>query len=275
MSLKISFVFLILFTSVQVNLKGQIIEGRIYDSKTKLVVPYVNVGVVNRGIGTVTNDSGYFKLDVSTANRNDTLKCSMIGYTSKVFAIKDLVSGTIYIDERIVELDAVVINPKKVKEVTIGNLYDSPYVSAGFNSNDLGTEAGTVMKVKNKKTYYLKKAGINIAYCNYDSILFRINIYDFKNGKPGEILLLSPIYVKVVKGQRNLEMDLTQYNIEVTNDFLLSLEWIQDMPDKQKGFMFCAGFFGEGVRFRKTSQDTWYNAAVLGIGMYCVAEYEK
>ena len=64
------------------------------------------------------------------------------------------------------------------------------------------------------------------------------------------------------------------YDIKVDDDFVLSLEWLQDLPDKTKGVMFCAGFFGHKVVFRQTSQADWAGFPI-GIGIWCKAEFEK
>jgi len=259
---------------------AQIYSGTVYDAKTKEPLPFVSIGVMNKGKGTVAQADGKFTIDLPDELNNDTMKFSMVGYRPVFFIVSKFktsfanAQATIYLEEQVNELSAVIIRPKNMKTLTLGNGYDNPSVSAGFESDDLGSEAGTVMKVKDGRTYYLKTAVFNISRCSYDSILFRVNIYDFKSGHPGEIIQSLPLYVKVVKDQKKIMLDLTPYNITVEDDFLLSLEWIMDLPDKRTSFMFCAGFLGNRIFFRKTSQDKWTSVPV-GIGNYCIVEYEK
>lgn len=259
---------------------GQTYSGTVYDSKTREPLPFVSIGVLNKGIGTVAQADGQFTITIPVEFVNDTLRFSMVGYTSVEWTasqFRSKFSGgqiSILMEEAENLLAEVVIRPKNMKSMMLGNEYDSPSVSAGFESDDLGSEMGTVMRVKKDKPFYLKTAGFNIAKCNYDSILFRVNIYDFKDGRPGEILHSLPLYVKVLRDEQKILLDLTPYNITVENDFLLSLEWIMDLPEKQRSFMFCAGFIGNRIYYRKTSHDSW-NSAPVCIGNFCEVEFEK
>ena len=271
-------IFLILLLNLQ-ELYSQSCSGIIYDADTKQPLPYVSIGVLNRGTGTVAQQGGQFTINLPDELNNDTLKISMIGYQSQFYNVLDFKtlcsSGkNIYLKETVSELSEVIIRPKDTKTITVGNEFDIPNFRAGFTTNDLGSELGTVMKVKHNRTYFLKTAVFNIALCNYDSILFRVNIYDFEDGKPGVILQSLPLYVKAVKDQKQIILDLTSFNISVDHDFVMSLEWIMDLPDKEQNFLFCAGLIGNRIFYRKTSQDTW-NTYPIGIGNYCEVEYEK
>ena len=171
-------------------------------------------------------------------------------------------------------LSEVMIRPRDMKSKILGNEFDSPSITAGFTSDDLGSEIGTVMKLKDGKDYYLKNCGFNFGRVDYDSIIFRINIYNIKNGLPGDLLHQLPIYITVYRDQRSAEVDLRPYNLHIDQDFILSLEWVQDLPEKTKSLMFCAGFFGNKVVYRQVAEDVWRDFPI-GIGMWCDAEYEK
>lgn len=57
------------------NLKGTVVNAR-----TAEPVPFANIGILNKNVGTVTNEDGTFQLDVSKLAANDTLRVSCIGY---------------------------------------------------------------------------------------------------------------------------------------------------------------------------------------------------
>ncbi|HBQ60834.1 MAG TPA: 3-ketoacyl-ACP reductase, partial [Balneolaceae bacterium] len=42
---------------------GQVINGQVIDRETEEALPYVNIGVVELGIGTVSNRQGVFSLE--------------------------------------------------------------------------------------------------------------------------------------------------------------------------------------------------------------------
>ena len=259
--------------------QGQTIQGRVLDDSGMNPVPYANIGIVNRGIGTVADGNGLYRLDITNASDADTLQVSCIGYASRQYIVSVLRNQDqaldVILEEKIVNLEEVTIRPKNMKSVVLGNDFSNKNIAAGFSSDDLGSEAGVVMQVKNGKTYYLNTAGFYVAKCEYDSILFRMNIYSYKNGKVGDVLHNLPIYIKVEKGQTSIQLNLRPYQLEVTDDFVMTLEWIQDLSNRDESFMFCAGFMGGGITWRKTSQDRFQKLPGFGIGMYCIAEFEK
>jgi len=255
-------------------------SGMVKDVSTDLPLAFVNIGIPKKATGTVSQFDGTFHLNIPEANISDTLRISMIGYKTLQIPVKIFLSDfantnkAITLEPDIKALTEVVIRPRNMKEVILGNENNSPNVSAGFLTDDLGSELGTVMNLKDGKTYYLKSCGFNFAKVNFDSIIFRVNIYDLEGGLPGELLISLPIYVTVYRDQRNVVVDLYPYDIKVDDDFVLSLEWLQDLPDKTNAVMFCAGFFGNKVVFRQTSQANWAGFP-LGIGIWCKAEFEK
>lgn len=276
--MKSIYIFLFIF-SIN-NAFSQIYSGTIKDASTDQPLAFVNIGIPKKNIGTVSQFDGTFHLNFSEENMTDTLRISMIGYKTQLIPVTKFISDFIQLNKAIIlepdikELSEVIIRPRNMKEVVLGNDYNSPNVSAGFLTDDLGSELGTVMKLKDGKTYYLKSCGFNFARVNYDSIIFRVNIYDLDDGLPGELLISLPIYITVYRDQKNAVVDLYPYDIKVDDDFVLSLEWLQDLPDKTKAVMFCAGFFGHKVVFRQTSQADWAGFPI-GIGIWCKAEFEK
>lgn len=275
---KLQLFFAVLIFACTVN--AQTYSGKVIDATTKETLPFVSIGIPGKGVGTIAQLDGSFAITISDDFNNDTIRFSMIGYKPQLLAVSTFktqaaqtpVTISLQADEK--QLEAVVIRPRNMKNAMLGNEYNSPSISAGFTTDDLGSELGTVMKVKDGKEYYLLSCGINFAKVNYDSIIFRVNIYALENGLPGQLLHQLPIYVTVYRDQKSAEIDLKQYNIKVDDDFVLSLEWLQDLPDKTKAVMFCAGFFGNKIVYRQTAQDIWRDFPV-GIGMWCAAEYEK
>src|SRR5471030_120333 len=80
------FIALLLFLSA-IGAKAQL-TGVVKDANTGEALPYVNVGIPSKGIGTVTDDKGAFKLNAGN-NNADSLRVSMIGYLPQYFSIGD------------------------------------------------------------------------------------------------------------------------------------------------------------------------------------------
>ena len=143
---------------------------------------------------------------------------------------------------------------------------------AGFKSNNLGYELGTVMKVK-KSPAYIENLNFNIAKNLYDSVTFRVNIYKMKNGMPSESILTEPIFVTTAIKTGTLTIDVKKYSLQVDGDFLVSLEWIKNLQGN--GLYFCAGLFNADSFKRNTSQGKWEPIEKVGMGFYSTIIYAK
>jgi hypothetical protein len=257
---------------------AQIINGKVIDSESN-PVGYVNIGIVGKNIGTVSDENGNFTLELKDQNNNDTLKFSMIGFISLEFNIGKFKRQhsnekiiQITLNKSITTLSEVTVRPKKYVTKIVGNTANSVRFTMGFQSNDLGNELGTVMKIKKSHTF-IENVNFNIAVNNYDSVTFRLNIYKMENGFPAENILKEPIFVTIVGNTRTLSIDLKKYNLIVEDDFFVSLEWIKQL--KGEGLFFCGGVYNADSYTRFTSQGNWEKINYFGLGFYTTVTYEK
>ena len=109
--------FNIQFGICQVDLVGQVI-----DAATEEPLPYVNIGLVNQNIGTVTDEAGYLVLEVPGNGYADaTLRFSMIGFEPQDFTLqecRDQKILTIPLQEKATALEEVVLTTKRNKYQT-------------------------------------------------------------------------------------------------------------------------------------------------------------
>jgi len=247
--------------------------GIVKDAKTGEALAYVNVGIPSKGVGTVTNEEGAFKLNISN-NDADSLRVSMIGYLPQYFLIGDLKKHTdvIKLLPNDIQLKEVRITNHKYIEKVLGNTTKSKSVNAGFTSNDLGNEIGAIIKIKKSPTY-LKRFNVAInENTNQDSSILRLNIYSVKNGLPDKNILNQNIFVIVKKGQDQIAFDLEPYHIMVDDNFFISLEWIKNSAGH--GLKFSASLLGSGaIIAREASQAKWEKFGIAGLGFNVLAEY--
>ena len=208
------------------------VKGIIKSENTQEILPYVNVGIINKGIGTVTNDKGNFYLLVQKRQYNDSIKLSMIGYQSKTFLVKDFVitikkNNTIYLTEKTEALNEVIVTTRKLKQRILGN--KSSNSKYEMTSSLLGIEIGILIKIKRSPTY-LKSFNTEIHTKKYSSFKFRLNIYDIKDGLPNNNLLKESIYIDKndIKEDGHINIDLKPYSIIVEDDFFITLELVKD-----------------------------------------------
>ncbi|MBN8697607.1 MAG: carboxypeptidase-like regulatory domain-containing protein [Bacteroidetes bacterium] len=254
---------------------AQSFSGKILNANDKSPIPFVNIGVVGKGVGTVSDVEGNYKIILYDSLKDNYIKISAIGFKNEVYRVSDFTKKQtfdLFLEEDIVLLQQIVVKPKVFKTKVLGNENDSRSISAGFLSNDLGSELGVIMHIK-KSPSFLEKACFNVAFNDAGIVKFRVNIYHMKNGIVDSIILKKPIIAEIDKQTRVLTVDLKPYNIIVEDDFLVSLEWIEGHGSEK--INFCAGLMNGNSMFRKTSQDSWKKISPVGIGFNCTVLYEK
>ena len=116
MQKKLTLIFMLL--AVFSYSQSSIIKGRLLDKNTNDSLPYVSIGILKKGIGTVSKSNGSFSLDMKNALDIDTVKFSSLGYKPLIFKIKTLKkilnsNPNIKMEESIENLDEVIIMSKK------------------------------------------------------------------------------------------------------------------------------------------------------------------
>jgi hypothetical protein len=256
------------------TLFAQTITGKVFIDGVKSPAEYVNIGIIGKQIGTVSDGSGKFSIEIPTANREDSLYFSRIGLERKGFKISDLLKMKevkIFLSENKIALNEFKVVPKTFKKKILGVRTKSKSVGAGFNNYHLGYELGLRMNVR--KPTYIQKVNINISFCTYDSIFLRLNIYKVEKDDNFENILLEPIYISLPKSALNntISIDLSSQYLYVEDDFIVSLEYVRELGEGE--LMFSASMISQATYFRETSQGKW-NKIPAPIGISINAEVE-
>jgi len=273
--LLLSCCILSLFLSLPLGAQTFVI-GQVIDAVTKEPLPYVNIGLLNKNIGTVSDETGYFELEVNTEqNSRDTLRFSMIGFETKSYTLNDFINQNeieVYLAEKSTALDEVILSSKRKNYQTkiLGNKTTSKALYAAFTSNKLGNEMGFIVRAR-KHPMILKKFNISLVENDYGPIKFRLNIYDVLNGLPNKTLLKDNIFIETEESSGIVSLDLTPYEIILDQDFFIAIEWIEDLgPGK---LYFSGGFFGAPLFAREVSQGTWEKIGTASVGMNVEVRY--
>jgi hypothetical protein len=273
--LLLSCCILSLFLSLPIGAQTFVI-GQVIDAAIKEPLPYVNIGLLNKNIGTVSDETGYFELEVNTEqNSRDTLRFSMIGFETKSYTLNDFINQNeieVYLTEKSTALDEVILSSKRKKYQTkiLGNKTTSKALYAAFTSNKLGNEMGFIVRAR-KHPMILKKFNISLVENDYGPIKFRLNIYDVLNGLPNKTLLKDNIFIETEESSGIVSLDLTPYEIILDQDFFIAIEWIEDLgPGK---LYFSGGFFGAPLFAREVSQGTWEKIGTASVGMNVEVRY--
>ncbi|WP_435625508.1 carboxypeptidase-like regulatory domain-containing protein [Flagellimonas sp.] len=244
-------------------------KGRVLDAKTNAPIPYVNIGVVDKGIGTVSQEDGLFHLllDKRLFSPNDKVLFSSLGYDNLEIHISEIQFAfneypEVRLQPKIEELNEVVVTNFKGEFVAddIGYKNRGENVFGYWKDNvALGGQLATRIRVKSGLRK-LNELGFEIWSSTSDSVLVRINFYDVSSfGIPKQNLNTSGenILYTIMRGQRFADIDLTPYSIYVKDDFVVSLELLKVYGGEDLGLVMAAINF-DTDSFRKfASQDEW------------------
>lgn len=212
---------------IQVNVSGQIIEGRIIDSKTNEPLEYVSVGIINTNFGTVTDSNGYFKFD-ATVKESSIVRISMIGYSPQKFSVKELRNNKneIRLIETTIELSEIIIEPTKERKVgAMRSDRFSGWSGWGGLRTRKGYEVGIMIDLGNKPVK-VKNLNVLLKRQSFNKSVYRLHIRAIMDTLIMDELLTENIIFSITKESGWVEIDLESYNIVLSGKIGVTLEWV-------------------------------------------------
>lgn len=228
-------------------------KGKVVDSETKEPLPYVNIGIFGKGIGTVSDEEGLFHLPIDKARftSSDVVQFSSMGYETIKKTMSDLEFvyneyPEIQMQPKNVELNEVVVTNKggfKVSDIVGYQNYGEKMFGYWKDNIALGGELATKIKVK-KGVRKLNTLFFEVYSNPSDSVLIRVNLYDTGKSKdsPGKNLNSSntSILHTIYPNTKMAIVDLEPYSIYVKDDFIVSLELLKVYGDEPIGLILKA-----------------------------------
>jgi hypothetical protein len=255
--------FLVLLTTAAAL--AQTISGRVTDARTGQPLPFVNIGVVGKALGTVTNEQGQFQLAFQERLAADTVRVSYLGYRPLLLTLRQLrAQPTSQLTPTAVALAEVRVQAgrRAWRDRTLGFAGNSETTTLHLDAKDLGAETGTVIYLKHKPTKVLK-ANFNVAFNRVGNVTLRVNLYhlDAKGRPTNEKLLQREVILRTAAPHGPISVDLTPDNLVLTEDFFLSLEWVGGASAEalHEGVAFSAGigYADNDIYYRAASQAGW------------------
>jgi CarboxypepD_reg-like domain len=221
---------------IQIKVSGQIIEGRITDSKTNEPLEYVSIGIINTNFGTITDTNGYFKFEAKVEELS-IVRISMIGYEPQKFTVKALRNNKneIKLNETTIELAEIIIKPTKERKIGATSYsWSSGWSGWGGLRTRKGYEIGILLDLGSKPVE-VKNLNILLKRQSFDKTLFRLHIRAIKDTLITDELLTENIIFPVTKESGWVEIDLESYNIVLSGKVGVTLEWLDiigNNPDR-------------------------------------------
>lgn len=244
---------------IHFSLHGHIsLSGTVIDADSKKAIPFVNIGIRLKNIGTCALQDGTFKLQVSESSAMDSLTFYMVGYKQLTLSIREIESSEKHIFEMQAEaypIEEIVISTKKLTEQKFGITKYNPIfhlIDASFNKDDIFEIAQLIHLGKNSSKITSVNLFINESIP--DSANFRINFYSYGDKKPQGSLLKKSILQKLPVKEGWLKFDLGKENIYLKGNVVVALEFI---PGKY-AIKYEAKLGGRTKSFvRAVSLDEW------------------
>ncbi|MFD2785772.1 carboxypeptidase-like regulatory domain-containing protein [Hymenobacter rubripertinctus] len=252
---------------------AQTLTGTITGGPAAGPVPYANLGIPGKSVGTVADEHGAYQLTYTAANLTDTVRISSLGYEPQSRLLQELLThpAVVLIPVAVGLADVRVQAPGLYKRNrTLGNTKNSESIVFKLQAEHLGAEMGMVVLLKHAPTKVLK-AHFNVIYRQPDTLRFRVNLYRLlPNGKPSDEKLLTRNLLVTTANRTDTNAPLTvaleDDRLVVDEDFLLTLEWIGggnvEQVSNNLTFPSAIGYGNGPMYFRKSSQDTWKKASV-------------
>ena len=252
------------------------IQAKVFFKRSMNPVQFANVYLKNSGVGTFTNEFGYFNITVDVG---DTLIISSVQSNPSYFLYPfDL--DSIFLEERIASLDEVVVISEKIKYGT--------YRIGFFNNKSSGSYAGAnsvllylnPLDVNNDATIKSALIRLNKVKWIYDKrdrvfyqLLVRLKLHNPNSElRPGTSILNQDVVQLVSEKQEKIYFDLNELNIKFPdNGIFIGLEFIgyykedEFIPfrtnDKKKVIQYKASFSNKHEKpnswVKHDHEDSW------------------
>lgn len=249
---------------------AQVITGSI-SSTTHQAVPFANIGLPRRNLGTVSDEQGHYQLAYNSAYATDTVRISSVGFQPLLVPFSVLLAApNLSLAPQEVALKEVSVAATSLYRHTntVGLATPTPRTDFHMMANALGTEVGAVVHLP-KKPALVQSLHVAVVKNEAGPLTFRLNLYRLDaQGKPtAEKLLQRDVLITAKPEAGVLTADLTTDHLVLDEDFLLGLEWVKG-PDTRSVDLTKQIRFGGALRyggqlyFRIASQAAWITPTI-------------
>jgi len=207
------------------------VEGQVVDATSDRGIAYARVGLSDHELGTVSDDEGRFRLALPPLDlpADTTILIGAPGYTLQRVTLGDLLESSriaLVPQERAYQEQVSVSAAGTGKPAIVGKALKPAGYKVGFASGQLGSEVGARIPIKRKS--FIKSAHFVIARTGGERFVYRVNLYDYRDGKVGEMRLTESVLVDAPQVIGTIDVDLSRHAVIAEHDLLLTLEWVSD-----------------------------------------------
>ena len=264
-----------IFISLIVYSQEKIISGKVLNFENNEPLTYVNIGIKNKTVGTVSNNNGLFNLKLNEkVTSKDTIIFSYIGFKTEKYLVSELnkIKKPILLQPKNMELDEVVVSSKKIKLKSkkigrtskgLGLMHSNFY---SYNEKDvddrLSKERG--MKFNIRRNCHIKDLNFNITSNDFKSLKFRVNFYKIQDGVPTDLIVQENVIFEIKDNFLGwFTVDLEPYEIyfnEENEDVAVTIQWLESVKENEKSKYFAISTASSPTHtayFREKAMDSW------------------
>lgn len=259
----ITLIFLLGTLSFQAKAQEKTIKGKVYDDHGN-VLSWVNIGIRNMDVGTVSKEDGSFQLLIPDSLKDKSLTFSFVGFEENVIPVKKLnpsMNMEVVLHEKTTELQEVTITNKELKPKTLGTKLYAPLLWFNLTVREQEGYLEPAKLIKIKEPAKLLNANIRVAgnKKSKDSITFRLNIYKIEDGLPGDRLIEKNIIKTFPLSTKLLTFDLKDEDIILNEDCAIAFEYIPKNTENPIPLYSFRAVLGSTDAFiRSFSTGKWY-----------------
>lgn len=240
-------------------------------------IPYVNIGITEKSVGTVSDAYGRFTLEITSTMKSDTLRFSHVGYLEKWLMVDEVMKkAEIHLEEQPVSLKTVVVTGKRFRSRIKGSKTRTSLFVSGFGAEDLGGEVGSKINVRHRPSF-VEEIGFFIVHNTFDTLFLRVNFYSVRRGLPADKIQSHEI-ISTVTGRKTgvVTVNIAEMPVIVQGDFIITLELVGCVPAEKGSVYFSqAPPYLKSMYYRETSFDKVKRYRGGPMGIYLLIKSEK
>jgi hypothetical protein len=246
------------------------LTGVVVDEASKNPISYVNIGVFDKNIGTVSDAKGVFSLNIGKIGPGDSIVFSVVGYRRVARPLRELLNTSpliIPLREDVINLREIVIenDPSDIKTLGVNRVSGKKF---GFIGG-VGAGAEISRKMSVSKPSLLQSASIYVRNKISGPFKLRLNVYtiDRNANEPGHSLLTRSIILESDLKEGWLNYDFEE-PLAVDEPFYISYEWVE--ANLQNPMIALRGNnHDEKVRIRPVSMGRWIMGGNYDFAIRC------
>ncbi len=188
------------------------ISGRVVDAVTKMPVPFASLGLRDTDIGALSNEEGYFQMEGSLRNQQDSLICMTLGYCRKAVLIKTGQTTLLQIEMEPRPFDPVI----KTGPCGVAAKQITPPLKAETIDGTPGTQYAFLIKgEKGMRLGKMRTVSFFIGENGFPRQPFRVHIYgiDGASAAPSFDILTENVLYEPLEESGWYTKDLSAYDI--------------------------------------------------------------